>query len=63
MKLDKLLERIRKIAMNQFKFSSRDTKLFRKIVKQQKKDGYIDYEEIQYYFPGKSLDVIKKKYN
>ncbi|CAI2383208.1 unnamed protein product [Moneuplotes crassus] len=61
-KLDQLLTRIKKIGKNPDKFSARDNKLLRKLVNQQKRNGYIDYQEVLYYFPGKSLETIKKKY-
>jgi len=34
----------------------------RKLVHKQKKENYLDFDEIQYYFPGKSVESIKKKY-
>jgi hypothetical protein len=57
----KLLNRIRKITKNK-KFSVRDAKLLSKLANQQKKKGSINLEEISYYFPGKSLQMIEEEY-
>ena len=57
-KLD-LLERIKRIASNK-NFSARDTKLLRKLVLRQQKNGYQDFEEISQYFPGKSVEMIRE---
>ena len=57
-----LLKRIRKISNNR-EFSVRETKLLRKLINKQKKDGYIDFQEVLFYFPGKTIDILKNKYN
>jgi len=57
-----LLRRIRRVGRND-KFSARQTKLLRKLVNAQKKQGYIDFEEVHDYFPGKTLDMLESKYN
>ena len=56
-----LLARIRKVASSKT-FTVRETKLLRKLVNQQTKEGEADFESVQYYFPGKSLQSLKAKY-
>ena len=43
-------------------FTIRETKLLRKLINQQKKEGYIDYQAIIYHFPGKTIEACKEKY-
>jgi len=57
-----LLKRIRKISNNR-EFSVRETKLLRKLINRQKKDGYIDFQEVLFYFPGKTIEILRNKYN
>ena len=57
-----LLRRIRRIGRNKT-FSARETKRLRKLINSQKRYGYIDYEEIKDEFPGKSIEMLKEKYN
>lgn len=57
-----LVQRIRKLIMDK-SFSIRDTKLLSKMVNQQRRKGYIDYEELTYYFPGKTADMLSEHYN
>lgn len=59
---NELLSRMRKVALNST-FSVRDVKLLRKLVNEQKRNGYTNFEEVLYYFPGKSLEMIEEKYN
>ena len=57
-----LLRRIRRIGRSKT-FSVRETKLLRKLINGQKRQGYVDFEEIQDEFPGKTIEMLKKKYN
>ena len=57
-----LIRRIRRIANND-KFSVRDTKYLRKLINKQIKKGYTDFEEVLYEFPGKTVEMLEKKYN
>jgi hypothetical protein len=57
-----LLRRIRRLGRSK-KFTVRDVKLLRKIVNQQKREGYTDFKAALYYFPGKSVEMIERKYN
>ena len=59
---NELLKRIRKVALKKG-FSAREVKLLRKLVNEQKKNGYTDFEEVQYYFPGKTTEMLEEKYN
>jgi UDP-2,3-diacylglucosamine pyrophosphatase LpxH len=59
---NELLRRIRKVALKS-SFSAREVKLLRKLVNEQKKNGYTNFEEIQYYFPGKTVEMMEEKYN
>jgi hypothetical protein len=59
---NELLKRIRRIAFKH-DFSAREVKLLRKLVNEQKKHGYTNFEEVQYYFPGKTIEMIEAKYN
>ena len=56
-----LLQRSRKMIMNKT-FSIRDKKLLSKLVNQQKRQGFINYEEIVYYFPGKTAKMLEIQY-
>ena len=55
-----LLKRIRKLSNNQ-EFSFRENKLLRRIVSAQLVSGKIDFNYIEYFFPGKSQEVIRKE--
>ena len=55
-----LLKRVRKLSINQ-EFSFRENKLLRKIVSAQLVSGKIDFNNIEYFFPGKSQEVIRKE--
>lgn len=57
-----LVQRIRKLIMDP-SFSIRDTKLLSKMVNQQRKKGYTDYQELLYYFPGKTVEMLSDHYN
>ena len=48
-----LLTRIRKVGKNT-KFSVRETKLLRKLINQQLKDGLTDFSAVLHHFPGKT---------
>jgi len=61
-KFKKIIVRVRNFLLKKDKFSVRDVRLLRKLVHKQKKENYLDFDEIQYYFPGKSVESIKKKY-
>ena len=56
-----LLKRIRKIGNNS-DFSVRENKLLRKLVNQQLKNGYADFEAILVHFPGKTSEMLEQKY-
>ncbi|CAI2378075.1 unnamed protein product [Moneuplotes crassus] len=57
-----LLSRIRKLMMDKA-FSIRDVKLLTALATQhQSKYGFIDYEAIMYYFPGKTTQALMKAY-
>ncbi|CAI2369216.1 unnamed protein product [Moneuplotes crassus] len=57
-----LLKRIRKLIMVKT-FSTRDLKLLHTLVLQhQKKIGFIDYESMLYYFPGKTPEMLSSVY-
>lgn len=62
-KINKLLRRIQKIGRNSTKFSARDTKLLKKFINKQKKQGYIDFEEIAFNFPGKFIQILETHYS
>ncbi|CAI2359250.1 unnamed protein product [Moneuplotes crassus] len=63
-KSEHLIKRINKIGKNSENFTIRDTKLLRKMINSQKKANLpIDFAEISYYFPGKSINTLKSKYN
>ena len=55
-----LLKRIRKLSLNQ-EFSFRENKLLRRIVSAHLVSGKIDLNHIEYFFPGKSQEVIRKE--
>ena len=57
-----LLRRIRKIAKNS-NFSVREKKLLRKLVNQQVREGYQDFKAILHFFPGKTIEMLQRKYN
>ena len=57
-----LLRRIRKIGLRKT-FSVREIKLLRKLINQQVKEGFIDFEAIHGQFPGKTIEQLKEKYN
>lgn len=56
-----LLKRIRKL-VSQTVFSVRDRKLLSKLINKQRKVGEISFEALLYYFPGKSVETLKKNY-
>ncbi len=56
-----LLQRIRKIASDH-SFSVRDGKLLKRLVLKQVKDGSTDFESLLYYFPGKTVEMLKEQY-
>lgn len=58
---NKLLKRIRKLGRSP-DFSARDIRLLKKLANQQRKKGYLDFEEMLYYFPGKSIEQVRDKY-
>jgi hypothetical protein len=57
----KLLKRIRKLARAK-DFSVREDKLLSKLVNQQRRKGYRNFEELVYYFPGKDAEMLERKY-
>jgi hypothetical protein len=57
-----LLKRIRKLGRS-LEFSARDVKFLKKLINQQRKKGYLNFEEVLYYFPGKSLKHIEDKFH
>jgi len=57
-----LLRRLRRIGSRKT-FSVRETKLLRKLINAQKKQGYVDFDEILEEFPGKTVEILKEKYN
>jgi hypothetical protein len=57
-----LLKRIRKLGKSTT-FTVREVKLLRKLINQQKREGYTDFKAVLYYFPGKSLKMVRNKYN
>lgn len=57
----KLLKRIRKQARNK-KFSVRDIKHLSKLVNQQRRKGYRNFDELVYYFPGKDSQTLEMTY-
>ena len=61
-KLKSLLARIQKIGRNATNFTVREAKLLRKLINQQKKDGYTDFKVVADDFPGKSIKTLKNKY-
>lgn len=62
-KMKNLLARIKKIGKRAESFSAREVKLLRKLINQQKKEGFTDFQRIAYYFPGKTVETLEKKYN
>ena len=61
-KLKSLLARIQKIGRNRTNFTIREVKFLKKLINQQKKDGYTDFEEVADHFPGKSVETLENKY-
>ena len=57
----KLLKRIRRLAKKEG-FSVRDTKLLSKLVNQQRRRGYRNFDELAYYFPGKDAEMLEATY-
>ena len=57
-----LLKRIWRVGTNT-SFSVRDKKLLRKLVNQQVREGYKDFQKILHFFPGKTIEMLEKKYN
>ena len=57
-----LLQRIQKIGNNS-KFSVRENKLLRKLINQQRRNGYTSFEEILDHFPGKTIEILQTKYS
>ena len=55
-----LLKRIRKLISNQ-KFSLRELKILKKLVRAQKLSHKIDYKQIEYFFPGKLSENVRKE--
>lgn len=62
-KSEQLITRIRKIGKNDKYFTVRDVKLLRKLINTQKKNGSVDLTKVAYYFPGKTIQTLKLKYN
>lgn len=58
---NELLKRVRKLGKSAG-FSARDTKFLKKLINQQRKKGYLDFEEVLYYFPGKSVEQVRDQY-
>ena len=56
-----LLRRIRKIARRK-EFSVRETKMIKKLIRKQMKEGFMNFEAIKYYFPGKTAEMIKDNF-
>ena len=56
-----LLKRIRRVGTKST-FSAREIKLLRKLINQQKREGYVDFNSILYFFPGKSVKMLEQKY-
>ena len=55
-----LLKRIQKLLLNQ-EYSVREEKLFKKLVSIQLKSGKIDFNQIEYFLPGKNPEEIRRK--
>ena len=55
-----LLKRIRKIASNK-DFSIREKKLMRRLIEIQSKSFNIDFDQIEYFFPGKLSEIVRKE--
>ena len=41
----------------------RDTKYLRKLINNQRKKNYTNYEEVLHEFPGKTVELLRKEYN
>lgn len=54
-----LFRRIKKIGSNK-NLSCREKQLLKKLVNDQVSKGSLDFDEISYYFPGKSITVLKQ---
>ena len=57
-----LLKRIRKIGRN-VTFFVRERMLLKKLLKEQKGNERIKYSRLEYYLPGKTVEIIKKEIN
>ena len=55
-----LFKRIKKLSWKQ-KFSVRENKLFTKLIQLQLKSDKLDFNQIEYFFPGKNSNVLRKK--
>mmetsp|Transcript_20613 Transcript_20613/g.18254 ORF Transcript_20613/g.18254 Transcript_20613/m.18254 type:complete len:275 (+) Transcript_20613:17-841(+) len=56
-----LLKRIRRIS-RKTTFSVRETKLLKKLIQDQAKEGYKNFEVVLEYFPGKTIDILKSHF-
>lgn len=59
-KTDYLLLRIQKLVKDSSKFSVRDLRLFKRILRNQLRNRALNYEELLKHFPGKTFDVVKE---
>ena len=55
-----LLKRIQKLLLSQ-EYSVREEKLLKKLVLIQLKSGKIDFNQLEYFFPGKDSEEIRRK--
>ena len=55
-----LFKRIKKLGSKQ-KFSVRENKLLIKLIQLQLKSNKLDFNQIEYFFPGKSSNVLRKE--
>ena len=53
--------RIKKVTAKS-SLTTRDRKLLSKLINQQRKTGIVDYEQIEYYFPGKTAKELQHEY-
>ena len=58
-----LHSRICKIGARRETFTVREIKFLKKMVNRQLRKGYTNFQELVYYFPGKTVDKLTEKYN
>lgn len=56
-----LLKRIRKIGRCT-KFTARETKLLRKLINQQMRESEVNFDQVMFYFPGKTAEMLENQY-